>query len=78
VEICLSHAERREGGKIMRELDDITGGIIDCSLRIHMDLGPGLLESVYEVLLANSLQKRGFKVDCQRAIDFEYDGTLFT
>jgi hypothetical protein len=32
----------------MRELDDITGNIVDASLRIHRALGPGLLESVYE------------------------------
>jgi len=59
------------------ELDDITGAIVDASMKIHMDLGPGLLESVYEVVLANSLQKRGFNVERQKAIRFEYDGVLF-
>ena len=34
-----------------RELDDITGAIVDAALRIHRDLGPGLLESVYEAVL---------------------------
>jgi iron complex transport system substrate-binding protein len=61
----------------MKELDDITGTIIDAAMKIHRDLGPGLLESVYEALLANALQKRGFKVERQKSIRFEYDGILF-
>jgi iron complex transport system substrate-binding protein len=35
----------------MKELDDITGAIVDAAIKIHMELGPGLLESVYEVVL---------------------------
>lgn len=61
----------------MRELDDITGGIVDASLRIHRDLGPGLLESVYEAVLARALHRRGFQVERQQAIRFEYDGMVF-
>jgi iron complex transport system substrate-binding protein len=61
----------------MKNLDDITGAIIDTAMRIHIDLGPGLLESVYEMLLAKALQKRGYKVERQKAITFEYDGILF-
>jgi iron complex transport system substrate-binding protein len=68
---------RRRGGDGMRELDDITGGIVDASLRIHRDLGPGLLESVYESVLARALHQRGFQVERQRAIRFEYDGMVF-
>ena len=61
----------------MQELDDITGGIVDASLRIHRDLGPGLLESVYEVVLARALDQRGFQVERQQTIWFEYDGMVF-
>lgn len=61
----------------MRELDDITGGIVDASLRIHRDLGPGLLESVYETILARVLDKRGFHVQRHRAFRFEYEGIVF-
>jgi len=61
----------------MRELDDITGGIVDASLRIHRDLGPGLLESVYEAVLARELEQRGFQVERQKAIRFLYDGMAF-
>lgn len=59
------------------ELDDITGAIVDAAMKIHMDLGPGLLESVYEAVLARALQKRGLRVERQKPISFEYDGTVF-
>ena len=61
----------------MSELDDVTGAIIDASLTIHRDLGPGLLESVDEAVLARALERRGLRVARQRAIRFEYDGILF-
>ncbi len=61
----------------MKELDDITGAIVDAALKIHMELGPGLLESVYEVVLARALERRGFRVERQKVIRFEYDGMVF-
>jgi iron complex transport system substrate-binding protein len=61
----------------MRELDDITGGIIDAALQMHRDLGPGLMESVYEAILARSLEQRGFRVQRQKVIRFEYLGMVF-
>jgi iron complex transport system substrate-binding protein len=59
------------------ELDDITGSIIDASLKIHTNLGPGLLESVYETVLAHSLMNRGMAVVRQKPVSFSYDGMLF-
>ena len=61
----------------MKELDEITGAIIDVSIDIHRKLGPGLLESVYELVLARALEKRGFHVERQVAISFEYEGIVF-
>ncbi len=61
----------------MKELDDITGEIIDAALKIHQGLGPGLLESVYESVLTKALEKRGFKVERQKPITFEFDGVEF-
>lgn len=61
----------------MRELDDITGNIIDAAMKIHRELGPGLLESVYEVVLARDVQRRGFRVERQRPVRIEYDGLVF-
>ena len=61
----------------MRDLDDITGAIVDAALRIHIELGPGLMESVYETVLARALEQRGFHVERQRVIRFEYQGMMF-
>ena len=61
----------------MKVLDDITGAIVDAALKIHMELGLGLLESVYEVVLARALEKQGFDVERQKVIRFEYDGMDF-
>jgi GxxExxY protein len=69
-------AENAEG-EAMKELDDITGAIVDAAMKLHMELGPGLLESVYEVVLARALEKRGFRVERQKVIRFEYDGMSF-
>ena len=61
----------------MHELDEITGAIVDVAIHLHMNLGPGLLESVYEVILARVLERRGFFVERQKGITFEYDGLIF-
>ena len=61
----------------MKELDEITGAVVDAAMKIHMELEPGLLESVYETVLARALERRGFHVERQKPIRFEYDGMLF-
>ena len=60
-----------------RALDEITGGIVDAAYKLHTGLGPGLLESVYETVLARDLQRRGFQVERQKPIAFDYDGLHF-
>lgn len=55
------------------ELNEITGIIIEESIKIHKDLGPGLLESVYEELLCYRLVKRGLFVERQKAIPLYYE-----
>ena len=51
--------------------------IVDCAVHLHQDLGPGLLETVYEVSLAAKLRKRGLSVERQVAIPIEYEGQRF-
>lgn len=58
----------------MSDVEELTALAIDCGYRIHNDLGPGLLESVYETLLAAKLTRSGVRVERQKPIDFEYDG----
>lgn len=61
----------------MQTIDDITGQIVDSALKIHQNIGPGLLESVYETLLAHELEKRNLQVKRQVSVTFEYDGHRF-
>ncbi len=51
--------------------------IVDSAYRIHRELGPGLLESVYEIVLAAELKKRGFEVLRQHPVPITYEGLQF-
>ena len=42
--------------------NEITRQIVDAAYKLHTTLGPGLLETVYEVALAHELKKRGLRV----------------
>ncbi len=59
------------------ELLRITGAIVDSALTIHRDVGPGLMEIIYERLLMRLLQRRGFRVRKQCRVALEYDGVDF-
>lgn len=61
----------------MKPIDDITRDVIGVVMAIHRDLGPGLLESVYETVLAGKLAHMGYKVDRQKPINIEFDGLTF-
>jgi GxxExxY protein len=50
---------------------------IDCAYKIHTELGPGLLESVYEAVMAKRLGDKGLHVARQRAIPFTFDDLEF-
>ena len=51
--------------------------IVDIAVQIHRETGPGLLETVYEIILAHQLRQRGFQVERQVAIPIEYHGLKF-
>jgi GxxExxY protein len=51
--------------------------ILNAAIHVHRSLGPGLLESVYETILAHELQKRGLTVRRQVPIPIAYDGLTF-
>ncbi len=57
--------------------NDISQQIVDAAVHIHRVLGPGLLETVYEVVLAHELTQRGFKVERQVPIPLVFNGTEF-
>jgi iron complex transport system substrate-binding protein len=54
--------------------EEITGDVVDACILIHRELGPGLLESVYEVLLADELGRRGHSVQRQLELPLTYRG----
>ena len=54
--------------------NEISGDVLDAAIKIHKQFGPGLLESVYETLLAIELRKRGHTVETQQPVSFEYEG----
>lgn len=54
-------------------VDDLTGRIIGCAMRVHTVLGPGLLESAYEACLCYELKKAGLKVEQQKPIPLIYE-----
>ena len=61
----------------MKDIDEISRDILDLSIRLHRDLGPGLMESVYESILAAKLTRMGYSVDRQRPIDIEFEDMRF-
>jgi GxxExxY protein len=59
------------------KINEITGIIVDAAYKIHTTLGPGLLESVYEVVLEKELQMRGLKVLRQVEVPIRYGELRF-
>lgn len=57
--------------------NDIGTIVIEAAIKIHRTLGPGLLESVYEVILAHEIKKHGLTVERQVPISIQYDGLQF-
>ncbi len=55
-------------------INDLTYKIIGFAIEVHKELGPGLLESVYEKCLAHLLKENGFKVDRQQNVPLEFRG----
>ena len=57
--------------------NEIATQIVDAAFKIHTTLGPGLLETVYEVVLAHELQKRGLRVERQVPIPIAWEEIKF-
>ena len=56
------------------EVNQVSGIVVDASMKVHSALGPGLLESAYEACLIRELRKRGLRVESQVPISIIYDG----
>jgi len=57
--------------------NEISKLILDSAIAVHRELGPGLLESVYEIVLAYELRQRGLRVDRQVPIAIRYKDMIF-
>ncbi len=55
------------------ETNDLTGAVIGAAIEVHKRLGPGLLESAYQICLAYELRKRGFEVEEEKPVPVIYD-----
>ena len=59
------------------EENEIGGIVVDAAIQVHRDLGPGLLESVYEIILLHELVQRGLRARRQVPVDISYRGYCF-
>ncbi len=59
------------------EIEEIAREVVDSGYTVHTKLGPGLLESVYEVVLAKLLTGRGFCVERQKPVPIIFEGLRF-
>jgi GxxExxY protein len=55
-------------------VNQVSGAVVDAALKVHSQLGPGLLESAYQACLAHELRKRGFHVATQVGLPLVYEG----
>ena len=57
--------------------NEIGRQVVNAAVHVHRELGPGLLETVYEVVLARELEQRGMKVERQVPVPICYAGLRF-
>ena len=74
--LCL-RVSTTETTDMNEELEQIAKEVVDASVKLHMALGPGLLESVYTLILQKKLQERGYRVEREVPIPVEYEGLQF-
>ena len=72
--MILVRAKARRAQRV--EIDEISSAVVGEAIRIHRELGPGLLESVYEKALKAGLSRRGLHVESQVPVPIKYDGMV--
>ncbi|MGB9074716.1 MAG: GxxExxY protein [Terriglobales bacterium] len=58
----------------MPRVNQVSGAVVDAAMKVHSQLGPGLLESAYQACLAHELRKRGFHVATEVGLPVVYQG----
>lgn len=60
------------------ELNEISAAVIKAAIKVHTELGPGLLESVYQACMEIELKKMGIRVEAEKPVKIIYDGQEIT
>ena len=60
-----------------KDAEELSAIVVDCGYKLHLEAGPGLLESVYEVVLAKLLTERGMEVRRQVPVPIKLMGMTF-
>jgi GxxExxY protein len=63
--------------KLSQKEEAIGKAVVHAAYKVHTELGPGLLEKIYEICLAHELRKAGFDVQRQISMPIHYDGLVF-
>lgn len=63
--------------KLSEKEEAIGKAVVNAAYKVHTQLGPGLLEKIYEICVAHELRKIGFEVARQVKIPIHYDGLVF-
>jgi GxxExxY protein len=69
--------DSNEGTQPRRDAEELSAIVVDCAYRLHVEAGPGLLESVYEVVLAKMLSEQGVEVKRQVPVPIRLMGLNF-
>jgi len=59
---------------MMEEISRVSGIVVDCAVRVHSELGPGLLESIYRACLVEELVSRGLSVKVEVPMPVYWNG----
>ena len=67
----------RDNSRTTLSENELSKIILDAAFRVHTKTGPGLLETIYEVILAYELRKQGLRVERQVPLPIRYDDLVF-
>jgi len=71
---ALLTTENTEGTELEKSINQLTEGIIGCAIEVHRAVGPGLLESAYEICLCRELSLHNITFECQKPLSLSYKG----
>src|SRR5256885_7387995 len=71
---ALLTTENTESTELEKSINQLTEAIIGCAIEVHRTVGPGLLESAYEICLCRELSLHNILFECQKPISLNYKG----